>query len=88
MGNFTPSSDSKEKMRVEFTKDHSVKGEEPRGPKIKGSIARRRVLRKAREIWAFLWWKGVILFERKYGQSIGAKVMKEGLRGGVYSRPE
>ena len=64
-GKITPPTDTKGRSRVADTKDHSPKVEEPRGPNIKGLIIRRRILRRAWEIWAFLRCKGGILLERK-----------------------
>ena len=78
----------REKAGVKSTKDHLPKGTEPRGPKIKGWFLGTQVLSSAGEFWGFLIWKGEILFERKYGQNMGTKVMTERLRGRVYSKLE
>ena len=69
------------KTRVESSKDHLLKAKEARGPKIKGIMTRRQVLRRAWEIWEFLAWQGQILSEWKYGQTIGTKVVKQATRG-------
>jgi len=79
-GKITPSTNSKGKNKGGVYRI-SLKENEPRGPKIKGWFLRHRVLSSAGEFWGFLIWKGEILSERKYGQTIGTKVVTQATRG-------